>query len=39
MSTKNDVLQTLMQQEVAISGERLARRLGSSTRQKKTVMS
>ena len=30
MSTKNDVLQTLMQQEVAISGERLARRLGIS---------
>ena len=30
MSTKNDVLQALMQQETAISGERLARRLGIS---------
>ena len=30
MSTRNDVLQTLMDQEEAISGERLARRLGVS---------
>ena len=30
MSTRNDVLQTLMAQEEAISGERLARRLGVS---------